>query len=95
MVDPNARAAVEHAFQRGALVVAAVGNNGNTGNSANYPASFPGVVAVSGIDSGNQFWPSSASGPHTTLAAPGVDIRSANDHGGYLHGDGTSYAAPT
>ncbi|MET9263860.1 S8 family serine peptidase [Amycolatopsis sp. NPDC004079] len=92
--DPNLRAAVDHALSRGTIVVAAVGNNGQTGNAPNYPASFPGVVAVSGVDSGNRFWPGSTSGPMTTLAAPAVDIRSASSHGGYLRGDGTSYAAP-
>ncbi len=92
--DPNLRSAIEHALARGALVVAGTGNSGRAGNPPSYPAYFPGVVAVTGIDSGNEFWPDSQSGPQVTLAAPAADIVSANNHGGYLRGDGTSYAAP-
>jgi type VII secretion-associated serine protease mycosin len=92
--DPNLRAAIEHAVDRGALVVAAAGNDGRNGNPPSYPAYFPGVVAVTGVDAANEFWPESQSGPEATLAAPATDIVSANNHGGYLHGDGTSYAAP-
>ena len=92
--DPNLRAAITHALNHNVVVVAAVGNNGQRGNPPGYPAYFPGVVAVTGVDANNQFWPQSQSGPQTTLAAPATNIVSANDHGGYLHGDGTSYAAP-
>jgi len=92
--DPNIRAAVEHAERRGAVVVAAAGNTAQTGSSVGYPASFPGVVAVSAVDADKRFWNGSASGPQVVLAAPGVDIRSANDQGGYQHGDGTSLAVP-
>ncbi|WP_223198500.1 S8 family serine peptidase [Solihabitans fulvus] len=70
------------------------GNQSEQGNPATYPASFPGVVSVTGIDESNQFWPQSESGPQTTLAAPAGRIFSANDQGRYLRGDGTSYAAP-
>ncbi|OXM61364.1 S8 family serine peptidase [Amycolatopsis vastitatis] len=92
--DPNVRSAVEHALDRGDIVVAATGNSGHDGNPPSYPAYFPGVVAVTGVDSSNNFWPESQSGPQVTLAAPAADIVSANNHGGYLRGDGTSYAAP-
>lgn len=92
--DPNVRSAVEHALERGVLVIAATGNSGHDGNPPSYPAYFPGVVAVTGVDSDNEFWPDSQSGPQATLAAPAKDIVSANNHGGYLRGDGTSYAAP-
>ncbi|WP_410595426.1 S8 family serine peptidase [Amycolatopsis sp. lyj-23] len=92
--DPNLRSSVEHAIERGVLVIAATGNSGRDGNPPSYPAYFPGVVAVTGVDSSNKFWPESQSGPQATLAAPATDIMSANNHGGYLRGDGTSYAAP-
>ncbi|MEA5367218.1 type VII secretion-associated serine protease mycosin [Amycolatopsis sp., V23-08] len=92
--DPNLRSAVGHALDRGVLIVAATGNNGQSGNPPSYPAYFPGVVAVTGVDPGNEFWPESQSGPQVTLAAPATDILTANNHGGYLRGDGTSYAAP-
>ncbi|MET9263864.1 S8 family serine peptidase [Amycolatopsis sp. NPDC004079] len=92
--DPNLRAAVDHAVQKGAVVVAAAGNTSQTGTAVGYPASFPGVVAVSAVDVDKRFWRGSASGPRVALAAPGVGIRSANDHGGYLRSDGTSLAVP-
>ncbi|QKV74197.1 S8 family serine peptidase [Amycolatopsis sp. Hca4] len=92
--EPNLRSAVDHAIKRGVLVIAATGNSGRDGNPPSYPAYFPGVVAVTGVDSNNNFWAESQSGPQATLAAPATDIMSANNHGGYLRGDGTSYAAP-
>ena len=92
--DPNLKAAVEHALAKDVVVVAAAGNDGRRGNAPIYPASFPGVVAVTGVDAHNACWSDSESGPQIALAAPGVDITSADDHGGYLRGDGTSYAAP-
>ncbi|GDY33452.1 type VII secretion-associated serine protease mycosin [Gandjariella thermophila] len=92
--DPIIRSAVNYALGKGSIIVAAAGNSGDQGNPPTYPASFPGVVSVTAVDTSGRFWPRSESGPQTTLAAPGVDIFSANDHGGYLYGDGTSYAAP-
>lgn len=92
--DPTIRAAINYALARNTVVVAAAGNLGQQGDPELYPASFPGVVSVTGVDSSGNFWPQSESGPHTALAAPALDIYSAASGGGYLTGNGTSYAAP-
>jgi subtilisin family serine protease len=92
--NPTLRAAIGYALNHNVIVVAAAGNNGRQGNPLEYPGSFPGVVNVAGIDQAETAWPQSESGPNVSLAAPAVNIYSAADNGGYLTGDGTSYAAP-
>ncbi|MCX3058379.1 type VII secretion-associated serine protease mycosin [Streptomyces beihaiensis] len=91
--DPLLREAVDYALGKDAVVVASAGNDGQDGNPAMYPAAFPGVIDVTGTDSGQRFWPHSESGPSSTLAAPAVDIYSTNNRGQYVKADGTSYAA--
>lgn len=91
--DPLLKKAVAYAENKDAVVVASAGNNGQTSNEVEYPAGFPGVVAVSGTDQTGAFWPTSESGPDITVAAPAAQIASASDDGQYVQADGTSYAA--
>jgi len=50
--EPRAQAGViEYAQQHGVLIVASAGNGGDT--SYRYPAAYPGVLAVAGIDEQN------------------------------------------
>ncbi|MEV5952390.1 S8 family serine peptidase [Streptomyces sp. NPDC051987] len=92
--DPQIRDAVTYARRHDAVVVAAAGNDGLTGNPVGYPAAFPGVVAVSGTTRAGGFWASGESGSYIALAAPAVGIYSTRNSGGYLTKDGTSYSAP-
>lgn len=92
--DPTIRAAINYALAHNVVMVAAAGNSGQQGNTVNYPAAFPGVVAVTGVDRNNRFWAGSNAGPAATLAAPATDIYSAAHNDQYLTGQGTSYAAP-
>lgn len=82
--------AVARVVEGGAVVVAASGNAG--GSSPQSPANYPGVIAASAIASGNTF--ASFSNKGGDMTAPGVDIYSANDGGGYLRRSGTSRSAP-
>ncbi|WP_344302693.1 MBG domain-containing protein, partial [Nocardioides bigeumensis] len=66
------QAAVDYAWARGAVLVAATGNDGST--TATYPAGTAKVVGVSATDRNDALWSSSNSGADTFLAAPGVDI---------------------
>ena len=90
--DPLLRQAVAYALRQDAVVIAAAGNNGTSGNAVMYPAGFPGVVSVSGSDQNGRFWATSESGPDVTVAAPAQGIDSINDQGQYVQADGTSYA---
>jgi len=86
--------AVEAMLGRGHLVVAAVGNDGPAAAPL-YPASYPGVVGVSGVDRRGQPLPEAARGPQVMFAAPGSQMVSAAPGSPpYRQVRGTSYAAP-
>ncbi|WP_441246620.1 type VII secretion-associated serine protease mycosin [Kitasatospora sp. McL0602] len=91
--DPMLRQAVAYAIRKDVIVVASAGNQGEQGNPPQYPAAFPGVISVSGIDRNGKFWGPSESGAGVTLAAPASEIYSTNDQDAYVNADGTSYAA--
>lgn len=84
-------AAVRYAQSRGAVLVAAAGNE-PTGRAV-YPAACDGVVAVSALDAGGQAWERSNYGDFVTAAAPGTATFSVGYQGpagGYA---GTSIAS--
>src|SRR5205085_11736208 len=65
---------------------------------AEYPAAYPGVVAVSATDWDGNVASFSNWGPWVDLAAPGIAITStypaAGPRANYATGSGTSFAAP-
>ncbi len=83
------RRAVNNVRATGAVVVAAAGNNGG-GTMA--PAKFGGVIAVTALAGGRRMASFSANGG--SLTAPGVNIKSAENGGGYSLRSGTSRSAP-
>lgn len=86
--------AVEAMLGRGHLLVAAVGNDGPAAPPL-YPASYPGVVGVSGVDRRGQVLPEAGRGPQVMFAAPGSHMVSAVPGSPpYRQVRGTSYAAP-
>jgi thermitase len=84
--------AVDYAFQRGVVLVAASGNAG--GSSVYYPARYTQVIAVGATDSSNQRGAFSNFGDGMEVVAPGVAIYSTELGGGYSYRNGTSMAAP-
>ncbi len=84
--------AVNYAEQKGVAIVAAAGNNGNS--AAVYPADYPGVIAVSATTDTDSLASFSSYGSHIYFSAPGVDITSTYNDGGYATMSGTSMAAP-
>lgn len=93
--DPTEKAAVEYAQSNDVLVVAAAGNDGNGANAVNYPAGYPGVVAVGATDTSTGHRASfSEHGGFVTLAAPGVQLWSTTAGGSYAQESGTSFASP-
>ncbi len=91
---PNAllAAAVRSFVGQGHVLVAAAGNNGPAA-PPNYPAAYPGVIAVTAIDAARRI-AFDANRIRSGFAAPGVKVRAATLPDGYAAFSGTSYAAP-
>jgi thermitase len=86
------RSAVNRAHGEGAVVVAAAGNDGADG--PRYPAAYSKVIAVGAISADDRLARFSSRGRWVDLAAPGTDIISTSESGGYDTQSGTSMAAP-
>jgi hypothetical protein len=78
---------------RGIEVVAAVGNDGPAA-PPQYPASYPGVLAITAVDSHGRALPEAGKATHLDFAAPGADMAAALPGQGYARVRGTSFAAP-
>ena len=86
------QAAVAALIQRGVIVVAAVGNDGPAAPPL-YPAAYPGVIAVTGVDGKRRPLLEASRNPHTDFAAPAADMAAAGVSG-FVTVRGTSFAAP-
>ncbi|OYT73248.1 MAG: hypothetical protein CFK48_01575 [Armatimonadetes bacterium CP1_7O] len=84
--------AVNYAWNRGCLVVAAAGNNGT--NAPFYPAYYENVLAVAATDPTDTLTSFSQYGAWVDIAAPGQAILSTVPSGGYDAWSGTSMACP-
>jgi subtilisin family serine protease len=95
LVGPPNRAlelATKSLVGRGILIVAAVGNDGPAAPPA-YPASYPGVLAITGVDRRGKQLIEAGRALHVDFAAPGADIAGAQGRG-WAAVRGTSFAAP-
>lgn len=90
--NPLVQRAVAAARARGMLIVAAVGNDGRAAPPA-YPASYPGVIAVTAVDGRGRVLIEAGRALHLDYAAPGADMGAAGG-GGVVPVRGTSYAVP-
>jgi thermitase len=86
------QSAVNYAWNRGALVFAAAMNSSVT--TPNYPAACDHAVGVSATDESDKLAVFSNYGPWLTLSAPGADILTTVNGGGYGYVNGTSFASP-
>lgn len=84
--------AVNYAYSKGMVQVAAAGNSGS--GSVLYPAKYAPVIAVAATDQMNSRANFSNYGPEVDLAAPGDSIYSLYPGGGYGYRSGTSMATP-
>ena len=66
------RSAVAYAISRGVLLVAPAGDNGGGGSSVNYPAAYPGVIAVGATARDGELAPFTNTGSYVALTAPGA-----------------------
>ena len=89
---PNLQAAVDYAYRRGILLVAAAGNDG--ANRTVFPANCAHVLGVAATTSSDSHAWFSNYADHVSVAAPGDDIYSTLRYGGYGYLDGTSMATP-
>jgi hypothetical protein len=78
---------------RGFIIVAAVGNDGPAAKPL-YPASYPGVVGVTGVDARQKVLLEACRGPQVDFAAPGADMAAALMAPTFAAVRGTSFAAP-
>ena len=87
-------AAVAALVARDVTIVAAVGNNGPSGEPL-YPAAYDGVIGVTAVDRRNRIFRHANRGEHVDYAAAGVDMRVADSTtGGWRIESGTSMASP-
>jgi hypothetical protein len=70
--SPAERAAVAYAIAHDVLLVAPAGDNGGGGNGANYPAAYPGVIAVGATARDGELAPFTNTGAYVALTAPGA-----------------------
>ena len=91
--NPLVGKAVERARARGVRIVAAVGNDGPAAPPA-YPASHPGVIAVTGVDGRNRPLPEAGRAVRLDYAAPAADMAAAALGRRFAKVRGTSYAVP-
>lgn len=94
------RDAIVRFVASGATFVAAAGNNGfdnDNPNFTNFPSSYniPGVISVAATDNRDQLAGFSNFGAQTVeLGAPGVNVLTTTEGGGWNFESGTSYASP-
>lgn len=84
--------AVNYAWNKGSVVAAAAGNNGNS--NANYPAYYNNVIAVASTDINDNKSSFSTYGSWIDVAAPGSSIYSTYKDGSYTTMSGTSMSTP-
>jgi len=88
--SPFLQEVANYAEQKGVLLISA---SGNEGREVKYPAAFPTVLAVGGVDSRNNVMTESNYGPEIDLVAPWSVFTTAIG-GLYQYNHGTSMAAP-
>ncbi|HEX3036497.1 MAG TPA: S8 family serine peptidase, partial [Thermodesulfobacteriota bacterium] len=88
------QSAINYAWNKGVVIVAAAGNEGIS--SPSYPAYYSNVIAVAATDENDNIASFSNYGTWVDVAAPGVDILSAyiRYNPPYVFLSGTSMASP-
>ncbi len=77
------RSAVSYAVSKGVVLIAPAGDNGADGNTASFPASYPGVIAVGAVDQHSNRAGFSTRQSYVAMTAPGVDVTTASRPSGY------------
>ncbi len=91
--SPAERAAVDYAQGKGVVLVAPAGDDGMGPGIVNYPAAYPGVIAVGAVSRGGQLASFSSRRSYVSLTAPGVGIEAPDLADGYQMTSSTSAAS--
>ena len=83
--------AINYAWRRGAVVIAAAGNSGSTQPA--YPAYYENSIAVAATGQDDALAPLSNYGAWVDVAAPGFNVYSTLPENSYGYKSGTSFAA--
>ncbi len=75
--SPAERAAVGYALSKGIVLVAPAGDDGQGPGLVNYPAAYPGVIAVGAVSRAGQLASFSSRRSYPALTAPGVSLVAA------------------
>ncbi len=75
-IDPGEKDIILDLLDAGIVVVAAIGNEFESGNPKSYPAAYEGVIAVGATDEADRRASFSCTGRHISLVAPGERILS-------------------
>jgi thermitase len=86
------QSAVDYAWNKGSVVFAAAGNNSSS--ALMYPAACNHAVSVAATDSNNALASFSNYGSWIDLSAPGLNILTTDNGGGYGYWWGTSFSSP-
>ena len=90
--DPMLALALKRASEKGAILIAAVGNAGPKSPPL-YPAADRHVIGVTAIDENDKLYQGANIGAQVAVAAPGVDVMVPAPAGAYQLTTGTSVAA--
>lgn len=90
--DPLLLSLIDTAYEKGAVFVAAAGNQGPKAPPA-YPAAHDKVIAITATDELDAIYSYANRGQHVAVAAPGVDILAPVTGKAFDYLSGTSFAA--
>ena len=91
--SPAERSAVAQALAKGVVLVAPSGDNGAGSDTVNYPAAYPGVIAVGAFSQGFVKAPFTNHQPYAALTAAGNGVIAANGPTAYAKLKSTSAAS--
>ena len=84
--------AIDYAAEKGVIIVAASGNDGTS--TVYYPAGYDSVIGVGAVNQDETAYSFSAHNSSVCVTAPGVQVRSTGNDGGYTYCTGTSFSVP-
>jgi hypothetical protein len=91
--SPAEQAAVKYALDQGVVLVAPAGDDAMGPGIVNYPAAYPGVIAVGAVNRSGQLASFSSRRSYVSLTAPGVGLEVPDLADGYQATSSTSAAS--